>query len=133
MDGFVVVTTPQSLAAMDAKRSINMIKKLNVNVLGVVENMSHFVADDMDPPRSYDIFGRGGAQMMAQRLGLPFLGEVPITPALRANSDRGDPSANFDSGGALAAALEGLVSNLESQVALASLRQGTARPTLTIR
>ena len=69
MDGFVVVTTPQSLAALDAKRSINMIKKLNVNVLGVVENFTG------------EIFGSGAGEQLANELDLPFLGTI----SLRAN------------------------------------------------
>ena len=68
MDGFVVVTTPQSLAAMDAKRSINMIKKLNVNVLGVVENFTG------------EMFGSGAGVDLAQELGLPFLGHLGLRP-----------------------------------------------------
>ena len=74
MDGFVVVTTPQSLAALDAKRSINMIKKLNVEVLGVVENYTG------------DIFGAGAGCDLADGLGLPFLGELALRPDYRDDS-----------------------------------------------
>ena len=74
MDGFVVVTTPQSLAALDAKRSINMIKKLNVEVLGVVENYTG------------DIFGAGAGRDLADGLGLPFLGELALRPDYRDDS-----------------------------------------------
>jgi ATP-binding protein involved in chromosome partitioning len=66
LDGFVVVSTPQELAALDAKRSINMIKKMNLNVLGIVENMSG------------GIFGTGAAQDLAEDMGLPFLGKVSM-------------------------------------------------------
>jgi len=66
LDGFVVVTTPQSLAVLDAKRSINMIKKMNVNVLGVVENMAG------------DVFGSGAGEEMARDMGLPFLGRMEL-------------------------------------------------------
>ena len=68
MDGFVVVTTPQKLAAMDAKRSINMIKKLNVNVLGIVENFTG------------EVFGSGAGTQLAEEMGLPFLGAVTLRP-----------------------------------------------------
>jgi ATP-binding protein involved in chromosome partitioning len=91
--------------------------------------MSYFVGDD---GKEYDIFGKGGAEKMAARLSLPFLGAVPITTALRENSDKGDPTANFRRG-ALAAALETVVENVEKQAALASIRQGKTRPTLKIR
>lgn len=132
--GAVVVCTPQKVAQDDAVRAAKMFEQLGVEILGVVENMSFFVGDD---GKEYDIFGRGGAERMAQRLGLPFLGSVPINTALRRNSDSGDPSANFEperaGGAALPAAFENLVRNLEGQVNLANLKQGRTRPTLTVR
>jgi ATP-binding protein involved in chromosome partitioning len=133
LTGAVVVCTPQRVAQDDAVRAARMFQQLGVDVLGVVENMSYFIADD---GKEYDIFGRGGAAMMAQRLGLPFLGAVPINMSLRKNSDSGDPTANFlaDSAGgaALPGALEAMITNIENQVALASMRAGQTRPTLTI-
>lgn len=137
LTGAVVVCTPQKVAQDDAVRAAKMFQQLNIDVLGVVENMSTFIADDLDPPREYDLFGRGGAEQMAQRLGLPFLGAVPLTIALRKHSDAGEPTRNFerDSAGretTLSRALEALAANLEGQVGLASLRQGRATPTLTI-
>lgn len=130
LTGAVVVCTPQKVAQDDAVRAARMFQQLNVPVLGVVENMSFFVGDD---GKEYDLFGRGGAEMMAQRLNLPFLGSVPITMALRVNSDEGNPSRNFEGGGALPTALEKMVTNVEGQVSLASLRQGTMRPTLKVK
>jgi ATP-binding protein involved in chromosome partitioning len=134
LTGAVVVCTPQKVAQDDAVRAAKMFEQLGVEVLGVVENMSFFIGDD---GKEYDIFGRGGAEKMAQRLGLPFLGSVPINTALRKNSDTGEPLNNFDpptaGGPALPAALENLVRNLEGQVNLASLKQGRSRPSLTIR
>ncbi|MBX3388142.1 MAG: Mrp/NBP35 family ATP-binding protein [Phycisphaeraceae bacterium] len=133
LTGAIVVCTPQKVAQDDAVRAAGMFKQLGIDVLGVVENMSYFVGDD---GKSYDIFGRGGAEVMAQRLGVPFLGAVPITMALRENSDKGDPSANFEgtdgAGGRLRDALENLVTNLESQAALAAMRSGAQKPVLTI-
>lgn len=133
LSGAVVVCTPQKVAQDDAIRAAGMFKQLGIDVLGVVENMSYFVGDD---GKTYDIFGRGGAEVMAQRLGVPFLGAVPITMALRENSDKGDPSANFDgadaSGVRLKDALESLVTNLESQTSLAAMRSGAQKPVLTI-
>tara|TARA_R110000782_G_scaffold19101_14_gene52130 strand:- start:26803 stop:27981 length:1179 start_codon:yes stop_codon:yes gene_type:complete len=132
--GAVVVCTPQKVAQDDAVRAARMFESLGVEILGVVENMSFFIGDD---GKEYDIFGRGGAEKMAQRLGLPFLGSVPINMALRKNSDSGDPIANFEpdtaGGDALPKALENMVRNLEGQVNLASLKQGRSRPKLTVR
>jgi ATP-binding protein involved in chromosome partitioning len=133
LTGAVVVCTPQKVAQDDAVRASHMFQQLGIEVLGVVENMSYFVGDDGNV---YDIFGRGGAEKMAQRLGVPFLGEIPITMSLRVNSDNGDPSANFipsdEAGRELARCLESVVSGVESQVAAADIRHGQTRPTLTI-
>lgn len=133
LSGAVVVCTPQKVAQDDAVRAAGMFKQLGIDVLGVVENMSCFVGDD---GKVYEIFGRGGAEMMAQRLGVPFLGAVPITMSLRENSDKGEPSANFEGtdgpGVRLREALESVVTNLESQAALAAMRSGAQKPVLTI-
>lgn len=131
LTGAVVVCTPQLVAQDDAVRAVRMFQQLGIDVLGVVENMSYFVAEDVTPAREYDLFGRGGAEMMAQRLGLPYLGAIPITIPLRKNGDEGNPSANFQGKTRLSAALETLVTNFEGQVALAAIRGGT-RPTLSV-
>lgn len=142
LTGAVIVCTPQKVAQDDALRAAAMFRQLGIEVLGVVENMSSFIADDIDPPREYDLFGKGGAARMASRLGVPFLAAVPLTIALRENSDHGDPAANFarpptsghrHGAPSLAAALEALVAAVEQQAALAAVRQGASRPTLTIR
>ncbi|MGD1915441.1 MAG: Mrp/NBP35 family ATP-binding protein [Phycisphaerales bacterium] len=134
LTGAVIVCTPQRVAQDDAIRAAKMFEQLGVEILGVVENMSVFVAPD---GQEYDIFGRGGAQQMAQRLGLPFLGSVPITMDLRKNSDSGEPASNFEGESApqkrLHRALDELLNNLESQLALASIRQAKGTPSLTIR
>ncbi|MCA9276420.1 MAG: Mrp/NBP35 family ATP-binding protein [Phycisphaerales bacterium] len=131
--GAVVVCTPQKVAQDDAVRASGMFESLGVEVLGVVENMSFFIGDD---GKEYDIFGRGGAQTMAQRLGHPFLGAVPINMALRQNSDSGDPSANFEperaGGDALPRALRGMVDQFEAQVTLSQMSRGSGKPTLSI-
>lgn len=87
--GAVIVSTPQDLALIDARKGLNMFKKVDVPVLGIVENMSYFIAPDTG--NRYDIFGHGGARLEAERIGVPFLGEVPLDMALRENSDNGTP------------------------------------------
>lgn len=133
LTGAVVVCTPQKVAQDDASRAARMFQQLQIEVLGVVENMSYFVGDD---GKVYDIFGRGGAEQMAARLNLPFLGSIPITMALRANSDNGDPTANFvgkdRAGQELSRALTGLVASVEGQVSMAAIRQGQSKPSLSI-
>jgi ATP-binding protein involved in chromosome partitioning len=131
--GAVVVCTPQKVAQDDAVRAAKMFEHLGIPVLGVVENMSFFVGDD---GKEYDIFGRGGAEAMARRLGVPFLGAVPITMSLRRHSDEGNPSANFErtdsAGRRLAAALERLVDEVDAQARLAGARAAKAAPAIRI-
>ncbi|HZP74940.1 MAG TPA: iron-sulfur cluster carrier protein ApbC [Pseudolabrys sp.] len=89
LKGAVIVSTPQDLALIDARRGVAMFKRVNVPVLGVVENMSYFLCPSCGT-RS-DIFGHGGARAEAQRLGVPFLGEVPLHMSIREKSDAGLP------------------------------------------
>ena len=83
--GAVIVSTPQDLALIDARKGLNMFKKVDVPLLGIVENMSYFIAPDTGA--RYDIFGHGGARKEAERLGVPFLGEVPLVMEIRETSD----------------------------------------------
>ena len=133
LTGAVVVCTPQKVAQDDAVRASAMFESLGVEVLGVVENMSFFIGDD---GKEYDIFGKGGAQMMAQKLNHPFLGAIPINMALRANGDGGKPTHNFDpstaGGEALPKAFEAMVDAFEAQVTLAQMSKGASKPTLTV-
>jgi len=89
LKGAVIVSTPQDLALIDARRGIAMFRRVNVPVLGIVENMSTFICPQCGT-RS-DIFGHGGARREAERLGVPFLGEVPLDIAIREKSDSGAP------------------------------------------
>ena len=89
LKGAVIVSTPQDLALIDARRGIAMFKRVNVPVLGVVENMSYFLCPSCGS-RS-DIFGTGGARKEAERQGVPFLGEVPLHMTIREKSDSGLP------------------------------------------
>jgi len=98
LKGAVIVATPQDLALIDARRGIAMFRRVNVPVLGVVENMSMFICPHCGT-RS-DIFGHGGARHEAERLGVPFLGEVPLAMDIREKSDAGAPVVATDPDGA---------------------------------
>lgn len=87
--GAVIVSTPQDLALVDARKGIAMFQKTEVPILGIVENMSVFICPHCG--KSSNIFGHGGARMTAERLGVPFLGEVPLVPTIRETSDGGHP------------------------------------------
>ena len=102
-----------------------MFQQLDVEVLGIVENMSYFIGDD---GKEYDIFGKGGAAQMAETLGLPLLGQLPINMALRANGDAGQPRRNFEAGDQLADELMAFCRAVHDRAAEA----GDAQPTLSI-
>ncbi len=87
LSGAVIVSTPQDLALIDARKGLAMFEKVNVPVLGIVENMSYFVCNACGA--RHEIFGHGGARAEAEKLGVPFLGEVPLDAELRQRSDLG--------------------------------------------
>jgi ATP-binding protein involved in chromosome partitioning len=89
LSGAVIVSTPQDLALIDARKGLNMFRRVDVPVLGIIENMSYFVCTKCG--ERHEIFGHGGASAEAEKLGLPFLGEVPLDKDLRLRSDAGQP------------------------------------------
>jgi ATP-binding protein involved in chromosome partitioning len=89
LSGAVIVSTPQDLALIDARKGLNMFRKVNVPVLGIIENMSYFICGKCG--ERHEIFGHGGARAEAGKLGVPFLGEVPLDQEVRLRSDRGEP------------------------------------------
>ncbi|EJF78759.1 hypothetical protein MCQ_01138 [Candidatus Bartonella washoeensis Sb944nv] len=89
LTGALIVSTPQDLALIDARKAIEMFMKVNIPILGLIENMSYFIAPDTG--KRYDIFGYGGTRVEAERRGVPFLAEVPLDAALRSSSDDGMP------------------------------------------
>ncbi|HEX5481267.1 MAG TPA: Mrp/NBP35 family ATP-binding protein [Terriglobia bacterium] len=104
LTGAVIVSTPQDIALSVASKAIAMFNKLNVPILGVVENMSYYTCPHCG--QREDIFGHGGARAAANRMKLPFLGEIPLDAVIRTQSDRGHPVALDDSTGAGRAFLE---------------------------
>jgi ATP-binding protein involved in chromosome partitioning len=88
LTGAVIVTTPQDVSLLDAVKALNMFRQLRTPVLGVIENMSYFVADD---GKRYEIFRHGGGRKLAAETGVAFLGEIPIDPRVAESGDSGDP------------------------------------------
>lgn len=113
LTGAVVVATPQQVALDDAVRAVRMFQQLKAPVLGLIENMSYFIAPDGS---EHDIFGRGGTQTAAQELGLPYLGAIPMFTELRVNSDHGKPEWNFTTNPKLRDALETVVRHLAGEI-----------------
>ena len=89
MDGAVIVSTPQDIALIDAVKGINMFKKVNVPILGLVENMSYYICEHCG--HRADIFGHEGAKKTAEKMGETFLGEIPLHYSIRENADNGTP------------------------------------------
>ncbi|MCR4268577.1 Mrp/NBP35 family ATP-binding protein [Nitratireductor sp. ZSWI3] len=115
--GAVIVSTPQDLALIDARKGLNMFKRVDVPLLGIVENMSYFLAPDTD--KRYDIFGHGGARAEAERLGVPFLGEVPLTMDVRETSDAGTPVVAAHPDSAQAAVYRAIAGKVQAGLATA--------------
>jgi ATP-binding protein involved in chromosome partitioning len=88
MDGVIIVSTPQEVALLDVKRGIKMFDKLNVKILGLVDNMSYFIGDD---GKKYNIFGEGGVKKTAEEFNKDFLGEIPLNPEVGKSGDNGKP------------------------------------------
>lgn len=124
--GILVVTTPQDVASNVAVKAIGMFEKLNVPILGVVENMSSFVCPDCST--THHIFGEGGARNIAERFGLPFLGEIPLNAGIMSGSDRGRPVMITSPESAGAVAFRAASRNIAAQCSIlaAKLRQEQA-------
>ena len=90
LDGAVMVTTPQAVATGDVRRGIKMFERVNTRVLGIVENMCGFICPSCS--EVHDLFGRGGGRTLAEEMGIDFLGEVPLDPAVRTSGDLGTPT-----------------------------------------
>ena len=124
--GAIVVTTPQQVSLADSRRAIAMYKKLNIPPIGVVENMSYFVCRSCSEPA--DIFGSGGGERMAQELGVPFLGRIPLYQPIREGSDRGVPLLVSEPDSPSGRAFMAVAEQTAAQVSIASY----ARPTIPL-
>jgi ATP-binding protein involved in chromosome partitioning len=114
LKGAIIISTPQDLSLIDARRGLAMFKKVNVPVLGIVENMSYFQCPHCGT-RS-DIFGHGGARLEAERLAVPFLGEIPLHMSIRATSDSGTPVVESEPDGPHAAIYRAIGGRVRDQL-----------------
>ena len=89
LSGAIIISTPQDLSLIDARKGLNMFKKVNVPILGIIENMSYFLCEKCET--KHKIFGNGGAKSEAKKLGVPFLSEIPLDILLRSSADEGKP------------------------------------------
>ena len=118
--GAVIVSTPQDLALIDARRGVAMFQDVHVPILGLIENMSYFVCDDCG--KRHHIFANGGARAEAQKLNVPFLGEIPLELAIRERSDAGLPIVVADPAGSAAQSYLGIAAAIRER--LDSTRRG---------
>ncbi len=128
LTGAVVVCTPQDVALLDAVKAISMFRKVDIDVLGMVENMSHFVCPDCGA--RHELFGSGGVRQRAEELGIPFLGELPLNVRLRLQGDSGEVPSSLDDADSkpyFDAICRGLVSSLAER-----RRQNPLKPSLPL-
>jgi ATP-binding protein involved in chromosome partitioning len=121
LSGAVIVTTPNDLSTVDARKAVKMFEKVNVPVLGVIENMAWFTPPDL-PDRRYFVFGRGGGERMAKELGVEFLGQVPIDPRVAEGGDVGRPIVEFAPDSEAAAAFRELAGTVARRLAVLAAR-----------
>jgi ATP-binding protein involved in chromosome partitioning len=114
LKGAVIVSTPQDLSLIDARRGLAMFRKVNVPVLGIVENMSYFQCPHCGTKS--DIFGHGGARHEAEKLAVPFLGEIPLHMSIRATSDAGNPVVVSEPDGPHAEVYRAIAANVRDQL-----------------
>jgi ATP-binding protein involved in chromosome partitioning len=118
LSGAVIVMTPQDVAASIAMKSLRAFQRLNVPILGIIENMSYFIAPDTG--KAYHIFGHGGGQVAAEELKIPFLGAVPLDIPMRRASDEGEPLLISDPDGTQAKILREVAGKVAQQVSIQS-------------
>ena len=111
IDGAIIVSTPQEVALLDVKRGIKMFDKLGVKVLGLVNNMSHFIGDDN---KRYDIFGEGSVKKTAEEFNKEYLGEIPINPKVGTSGDKGKPIVEEDPNNEISKSYVSLANKIKS-------------------
>lgn len=116
LTGAVVVTTPQDVSLIDVRKAINMFSRVNVPILGIVENMSYFIAPDTG--KKYDIFGTGGGNKLSKELSVPLLGAIPINQKIREGGDKGKPIVFENSTSEEAQKIIEISRNLAAQVSI---------------
>jgi len=120
MSGVVIVTTPQTVALLDARRGLKMFTQLGVSILGIVENMSYFIPPDL-PEKKYDIFGSGGGEKTAKELGVTLLGTIPLEMPVRQGGDEGTPIVIAHPDSASAQELRAIAQRVAAKASVAAL------------
>jgi ATP-binding protein involved in chromosome partitioning len=130
VSGAIIVTTPQDIALLDARKGLRMFEKVAVPVLGVVENMSTHVCSQCG--HEEPIFGAGGGARMAEQYGVPLLGQLPLDIRIREQADGGDPTVVADPGGAIARAYREIARMAAARLSLQAKNRSLAMPSIVI-
>jgi len=125
VSGALLVATPQQVALADVVRAKSMFDKVNIPIVGIVENMSYFICDGCG--KQHDIFSRGGAERAAERFKIPYLGDIPITPALREGGDKGVPILIQEPNSIVSKRFLEIAARLAGQLSIASERAQRAQ------
>lgn len=127
LSGAIIVTTPQEVSLIDARKGLEMFRQVHVPLLGIVENMSYFIGED---GKRYEIFRHGGGKRLAKDSGVPFLGEIPIDPRVAECGDEGDPIVHKYPDSAVGKAYQALAATVSDEL----VRQGQQQelPTLQL-
>ena len=125
LSGSVIVTLPQQVSLDDARRGLEMFRQLDVNIFGVVENMSYLELPD---GTRMDIFGSGGGERLAQEAGVPFIGAVSMDPAVREGGDTGKPVVVSNPDSAVARALKAVAEDIAAKISVAAVKQSNFIP-----
>lgn len=126
VSGAVAVTTPQTVSLADTRRAIRMYQKLNIPVLGLLENMSHFVCPECN--HESDIFGKGGGELLAEQMKVPYLGQIPLYEPIRVGGDQGTPIVMTEPESPAGQALIDSAARLAAQVSIASYETTVGAP-----
>ncbi|MGE5680604.1 MAG: iron-sulfur cluster carrier protein ApbC [Bacillota bacterium] len=125
LTGAIIVTTPQEVSLIDARKGLAMFSRVNVPLLGIVENMSYFVAPDTG--KKYDIFGTGGGQKLSEETNVPFLGGMPIDPRIRIGGDKGVPIVYDLAESEYAKIIQEISRNLAAQISINLIEQAARK------
>jgi ATP-binding protein involved in chromosome partitioning len=125
LSGGIIVTLPQQVSLDDARRGLEMFRQLNVSIFGVVENMSYLELPD---GTRMDIFGSGGGERLAREAGVPFIGAIPMDPAVRAGGDAGKPVVVTNPDSPVAISMTNIAQDVAAKVSVAAVRQANFVP-----
>ncbi|NUN07879.1 MAG: iron-sulfur cluster carrier protein ApbC [Ignavibacteriaceae bacterium] len=124
LTGAIIVTTPQNVSLLDARKALHMFTRVNVPILGVIENMSYFIAPDTGT--KYDIFGNGGGEKLAAETSVPFLGAMPIDPRIRVGGDNGVPIVYDLPDSEHAASIIEISQNMAAQISIININKASS-------